>query len=61
VTQNKFASFMSGKSVLDKIAAKEIFRKQNMLSINQINAQRKLSKVWKLQNILGYPTQCEIG
>ena len=30
VTQNKFARFMSGKSLLDKIPTKEIFRELNM-------------------------------
>ncbi len=42
VTQNKFAQFLSGISLLDNIPTKEIFRKQNMLSINQSNKHRRL-------------------
>ena len=61
VTQNKFARFMIGKCLLDKIPTKKIFREQNMLSINQINAQSKLSEVWKSLNTPGYPTKWEIS
>ena len=38
----------------------EIFRRLNLLSINRINAQIKLTEVWKSQNIVGYPTKWEI-
>jgi hypothetical protein len=46
---------------MQKKSTKEILRKQNMLLINQINAQDILSKVWKSLNIPGYPTKWEIG
>jgi hypothetical protein len=44
---------MGGKSLLDIIPTKWIFREQNMLSINQLNPQGKLSEVWKSLNIPG--------
>jgi hypothetical protein len=57
VTQNKVAHFMNGKYLLEQISAKEIFREQNMLSINQTNAHGKLSEIWKSLNIPVYPTR----
>jgi hypothetical protein len=52
---------MSAKSPLNKISKKEILRKLNKLSIDQINAQGKLFEVWKSLNIPGYLTKWEIS
>ena len=38
----------------------EIFKRLNLLSINQINAQIKLTEVWKSQNTVVYPNKLEI-
>ena len=55
VAQNKFARFLHGSTLLDKINTKVIFKETNLLSINQINAQIKLLEVWKSKNFDSYP------
>ena len=57
ITQNKFARFIHGSTLQDRINTKTIFKETNLLSINQLNAQTKLLEVWKSQNIKSYPTQ----
>ena len=57
VAQNKFARFMAGKSLIDKINTEKILIDIKLLSVNQLNAQIKLQEVWKAQNNKNYPTQ----
>ena len=59
VTQNKFASFMAGKSLLDKIPSEKILGDIKLLSVNQLNAQSKLQAVWKSTNSKNYPSKWE--
>ena len=59
VAQNKFARFMAGKSLLDKIITEKILQDTKILSINQLNAQIKLQEVWKSTNIKNYRKQWE--
>ena len=56
-TQNKFARFMHGSTLLDRKSTNVIFKETKLLSVNQINAQIKITKVWKSQNNKKYPTQ----
>ena len=57
VTQNKFARFLAGTSLLDKMRTDKIFEDLKFLSVNQINAQIKLQEVWKSKNLKNYPLQ----
>ena len=57
VTQNKFARFVHGSTLMDRISTNIIFNETKLLSVNQINAQIKLLEVWKSQNINSYPIQ----
>ena len=57
ITQNKFARFVHGSSLMDRINNKIIFKESNLLSVYQINAQIKLIEVWKSKNIDSYPIQ----
>ena len=57
VTQNKFARFLHGSTLMDRINTKIVFKETNLLSINQINAQIKLVEMWKSQNDKNYPIQ----
>ena len=59
VTQNKFARFMAGKSLLDKISMEKILGDIKILSINQLNAQSNLQAVWKSINNENYPIKWE--
>ena len=42
---------------MDHINNKVIYKESNLLSVNQINAQIKLTEVWKSINIASYPIQ----
>ena len=42
---------------MDHINNKVIYKETNLLSVNQINAQIKLTEVWKSLNIDSYPIQ----
>ena len=44
LTQNKFARFMHGSTLMDRITTVNIFKETGLLSINKINAQIKLTK-----------------
>ena len=55
LTQNKFARFLHGSTLLDRINTKVIFNETKILSVNQINAQTKLLEVWKSQHDEAYP------
>ena len=57
VAQNKCARFLHGTTLKDKINTKVIFKETNLLSVNQINAQIKLTEVWKSTNNAAYPTK----
>ena len=55
VTQNKLARFLNGTNLLDKVCNKEIYQKNEILSVNQLNCQIKLKEVWKSMNDENYP------
>ena len=48
--QNKMVRLLNGKSLADKISTKTLLKKLKMLSVNQINAQIKITEVWKAMN-----------
>ena len=58
--QNKLTRFLNGSFVKDKISTKSILNNLNMLSVNQMNAQIKLSEAWKVTNVPDYPTKWEL-
>ena len=47
VTQNRFARFMHGSKLTDRVNNQIIYKDLNLLSVNQLNAQIKLLDVWK--------------
>ena len=49
-TQNKLLRFLNRKKISDKIHTKTLLKNVNMLSVNQTNAQIKLTEVWKALN-----------
>ena len=53
--QNKLLRALNGTRVSDKISTKSLLTKLNMLSVNQINAQIKLTEMWKSIHITNYP------
>ena len=57
--QNKMLRLLNGKRLLDKISTQELLDNLNMLSVNQMNAQIKITEVWKSQNVPNHPFKTE--
>ena len=55
IQQNKMMRVILNKKFKDQTSAAELTSETGFLSINQINAQIKLTEVWKSQNIPSYP------
>ena len=55
VAQNKLARFLVGKCLLDKVPMKDIYKELKMPTVNQVNAQIKLTEVWKSFQSESYP------
>ncbi len=53
--QNKMLRILDGTLVSDRKSTKTLLDNQNMLSVNQIAAQIKLTEVWKASNDPQYP------
>ena len=60
ITQNRMARFLNKSTISDKISNKEIFLKNNLLSVNQLNCQIKLTEVWKSVNNQNYPLHWDV-
>ena len=54
-TQNKMFRLLNNTRIKDRITTKSIMVNLNMLSANQINAQVKLTEIWKSRNVEKYP------
>ena len=48
-TQNKLTRFLNNAKISDKISTKTLLKNINGLSVNQLNAQIKLTELWKSQ------------
>ena len=48
-----------GTKLIDIVPIKELLDRANMLSVNQINAQVKLTEMWKASNFQNYPLNIE--
>ena len=57
MAQNKLLRFLNNTKISDQISTKSILDNLNMLSVNHINAQVKLTEMWKMDNIKDYPMQ----
>ena len=53
--QNNMMRYLTGSLISDKGNIKQFYKETNTLSVNQINAQIKLSEVWKAVNVINYP------
>ena len=53
--QNKLFRTLNNSRISEKISTKSIAQKLNMLTVNQINAQVKLTEIWKALNDPNYP------
>ena len=55
--QNKLLLVLNSTRVSDKVSIKSMLKKMNMLSVNLINAQIKLSEMCKSTHIPNYPVK----
>ena len=55
LTQNNLLRSIENVRVRDKVSIKSMLTKHNMLSINQMHAQVKLTEMWKATNFNNYP------
>ena len=54
-SQNKLLRFLNNSKIKDKVSNKSMLKKHNMLSVNQLNAQIKLTEIWKAMNDEDHP------
>ena len=52
---NKLLRILNNSNLSEKISTKSMLTKFNLLSVNQINAQIKLTEMWKSVSIANYP------
>ena len=51
---------LNGTRIADKISIKSMLTKLKIKSVNQINAQIKLSEMWKSVNLINYPIKTNL-
>ena len=54
-TQNRLIRLLSGTKLSDKISTGSLLKNLKMLSVNQLNAQIKLTEIWKAVNNENHP------
>ena len=57
--QNKLLRVLNGTRITDKTSTKLMLTKMNMISVNQINSQIKLTEMWKSPHVNNYPVKTE--
>ena len=55
IAQNKMARVLENVTLIDRTPTSVLLKNQNMLSVNQISAQIKLTEIWKAINIPNFP------
>ena len=53
--QNKMIRSLNNVKITDRNTTESLFKKVNLLSVNQTNAQIKLTEIWKAFNNENYP------
>ena len=60
LTQNRLLRALNNSKIKDNISTKSLLTKFNLLSVNQLAAQIKLTEVWKSVNVDGNPLKLEL-
>ena len=58
--QNKMLRVLDGARIVDRKSTKSLLEEQNMLSVNQMAAQIKLTEMWKASNDPHYPIKMKM-
>ena len=48
---------ITNTKLLDRVSTETLLKQTNMMSVNQINGQIKIQKIWKSRNIPNYSIQ----
>ena len=59
IAQNKMLRLLDNSTLSDRVSTMDLLKKANMLSVNQLSANIKLTEAWKACNIVNYPIQLE--
>ena len=59
VNQNKMLRFTNGSKLADKISTEFLLNKFDVLSVNQLNAQIKITEIFKALNVDQYPLKLQ--
>ena len=59
VSQNKMLRLLNNSRISDGVSTASLLTKFNMMSVNQINAQMKLSEMWKAMRDVDHPFNLE--
>jgi len=57
IAQNKMLRVLDGARIVDQKSTKILLEEKNILSVNQMAAQIKLTEMWKASNDPQYPIQ----
>ena len=57
--QNKMIRLLNGCKLMDKISTEKLLTNVKMLSVNQLNAQIKITEVWKAMHDVNHPLKIE--
>ena len=58
-TQNTLLRVLTRKKLADRVRIRDMLNDCNMLSVNQMAAQVKITEMWKAANIQDYPLKIE--
>ena len=58
-TQNRMLRALNRSRIKDRVSAKSMLEKYDLLSVNQLAATIKLTEVWKINNQEGHPLRLE--
>ena len=57
MAQNRLLKMINNSKISDKISSKSMLKKFNLISINQLADQIKLTETWKILNLENYPVE----
>ena len=57
LAQNNLLRTLQNVRIKDKVSIDSMLKNQKMLSVNQLQAQIKLTEMWKASNLINYPLQ----
>ena len=59
LAQNNLLRTLQNVRIKDKVSIASMLERQQMLSVNQLQAQIKLTEMWKASNVNKYPLNIE--